>query len=285
MSKYTARGSRKLDARIDADMAHIAEAVAPLCVAGILLGGYGRGEGTPFINPDGTQVPFNDYDLVVIEEKVTPALRKRLRQLEQQLSAELGLPVDLCPYQRDRLRQCSSSLLNYEMKRAHRVIWGAENILDAMPDFRVPLSEGTRLLLNRARLLLNIQTAEERVRSIKFIHKMWLAFGDCALLAEDRYDISYSGKAERIRSVGAIPDREAIIEGYLKAIELKQWGNYRAVENFDLAAELKTVGRIFARFYPWYRKQYSALEKPRLKNAARHTRWHVQFCKLRRRLS
>ncbi len=290
MSKYTARGSSDLDARIDADMARIAETVAPLSVAGILLGGYGRGEGTPFINPDGSQAPFNDYDLVVVIAKTTRPIRKKLRQLEQQLTAELGLPVDLCPYRRDHLHKCGSSLLNYEMKHGHKVVWGDENILDAMPDFQVPLSEGTRLLLNRGKLLLNIQTGappteEERIRFIKFIHKTWLAFGDCALLAEKRYDISYPVKAERISTIGNIPGRDFIIDRYRKAVDLKEWGDFRALENFDIAAELEATSKVFLRFRLWYRSQYSVIARPVLKNAAQDIGWRRQFCKLQRRLS
>ena len=192
MSRYTIRGSAELDTQIDEDMRYIAEAASPHSSAGVLLGAYGRGEGTPFIKPDGSQAPFNDYDLVVVVDKLNNDIRQTFRMLEKQLTGELGLPVDLYPYGLSHLRRCEFSLLNYEMKHGHKVVWGDEDVLAALPDYphdAIPLSEGTRLLLNRGKLLLDIQqrlvnpeplNEEERIRFIKFIYKVLLAFGDCA---------------------------------------------------------------------------------------------------------
>ncbi len=270
MGKYTTRGSAELDAHIDADLARIAEAAAPFSRAGVLLGGYGRGEGTPFIQPDGSQAPFNDYDLVVVVEKIDRPVREKFQALEKQLTAELGLPVDLCPYLESNLPRCEFSLLNYEMKHGHKVVWGGERILGSMPAYPhggIPLAEGTRLLLNRGKLLLDIQrrlalpeslSSEERIRFIKFINKAWLAFGDCALLAEGKYDILYAVKKGRILDLGNCPGRDAVIEGYLKAIELKEWGDFQPLENHDIAAEYETVRELFVRFLPWYRAQVPA---------------------------
>ncbi len=112
MSPYTLRGSAELDARINADLQCITRATSPFASAGILLGSYGRGEGTPFINLDGSQSPFNDYDLIVIVNKLTHRIRQKFKALEKQLSEKLHLPVDLYPYQASRLRKCEFSLLN-----------------------------------------------------------------------------------------------------------------------------------------------------------------------------
>ena len=270
MSTYTLRGSAELDARIHADLRRIAETASPCSLAGVLLGGYGRGEGTPFIHPDGSQSPFNDYDLVVVVDKLTPAVRQRFKILEKRLTADLGLPVDLCPYLNSHLVKCEFSLLNYEMKHGHKVLWGDEDILAALPDYphgAIPLSEGSRLLLNRGKLLLDLQrrlarpeplSEEERVRFIKFIFKVRLAFGDCALLAANQYDISYAAKKTRIPTLGTCPDRDAVVEGYLKAIELKAWGDFHSLENFDIAGEFETTRTLFLRFLPWYRAQVAS---------------------------
>lgn len=286
MGKYTARGSAKLDAQISADMERIAEAASPHSLAGVLLGGYGRGEGTPFINPDGSQSPFNDYDLVVVVDQPTKAVREKLQTLESQLTAELGLPVDLYPYRKSALPSCEFSLLNYEMKHGHKVVWGDENILATLPDYphgALPLSEGSRLLMNRGKLLLDLQqrlanpeppTDEERIRFIKFIFKAWLAMGDCALLAEGKYDLSCTAKKTRIKSIGAIPDRDVVIAGYSKAIELKEWGDFHALVDFDWVNEFKATRNVFLRFFPWYRAQGAGRECSMLKAIALNLRWN-----------
>ncbi|WP_372846926.1 hypothetical protein [Pontiella sp.] len=282
MAKYTLRGSDALDQTIDEHLRRIAEVAAPHCRAGILLGGYGRGEGTPFINADGSQSPFNDYDLVVVVGRATSAARRVFQTLETQLSAELGIAVDLCPYSCAHLRKCAPSLLDYEMKHGHRVVWGRPDLLDGMPDFQVPLSEGTRLLLNRGKLLLDLQqrlenpaplSEEERIRFIKFIHKVLLAFGDAALLAAGAYDLSYAVKKQRHPAIGPCPDRAFVVAGYRRAIELKEWGDYHALGDFDVAAEFEAVRGVFLRFLPWYRRQASGIEGSPLKNRLLNLKW------------
>ncbi|MDH3981420.1 MAG: hypothetical protein OES84_00805 [Kiritimatiellaceae bacterium] len=286
MANYTRLGSAALDQIIDGHLQQVAEVARTHARAGILLGGYGRGEGTPFIHADGSQAPFNDYDLVVIVDKLTPAVKSEFQSLEKQLTKKVGLPVGLYPYPISHLRKCDRSMLNYEMKQGHKVVWGDENILSAMPDFPIPLSEGSRLLLNRGKLLLDIKrrlsgadplTEEESIRFIKFIHKVWLAFGDAALLVAGHYDISYSIKKERLPMLGNLPDRDLIIEGYLKAVALKEWGNFQPLENFDLEAEFIKTTEVYQRFFSWYRKQYSARECSILKAVALNLKWNRSF--------
>lgn len=267
MRPYTLKGSVGLDAQIEADLQRIAEATSPHSLAGILLGGYGRGEGTPFIHPDGSHSPFNDYDLIVVVDPLSPTTRHQLQTLEKQLTAELGLPVDLYPYLKSELPTREFSLLNYEMKYGHQVIWGDERILDALPAYphnSLPPAEGSRLLLNRGKLLLDLQqrlaiptplNPEERIRFIKFIFKVRLALGDSALLAANQYHLSYTTKKTSTPHIGNCPDRETVIDGYLKAIQLKEWGDFHALENFDIPAEFEATRTVFLRFLSWYQAQ------------------------------
>ncbi|HSR88267.1 MAG TPA: hypothetical protein VLL07_04885 [Pontiella sp.] len=287
MSKYTAIGSAELDNRIDADMARITEAAAPHCIAGILIGGYGRGEGTPLTEPDGSQSPFNDYDLVVVVETLNASVREKLKALETSLTTDIGLPVDLYPYRKDRLPGCEFSLLNYEMKYGHKVVWGNEHILDAMPDYpadAIPLSEGLRLLLNRGKLLLDIKLRlagpeplndEERIRFIKFISKAWLALGDCALLAARKYDTSYSVKRERIAAVENIPHHTAVIEEFLAAVDLKNRGDYHArLAGTDIDEAFFRARTVFTGFFEWYRKHFAARECSLSKAMLLNLKWN-----------
>lgn len=286
MGTYTTRGSAELDKRIDADLARIAEVASPYSQTGVLLGGYGRGEGTPFIHPDGSQSPFNDYDLVVVVDRLDNNLRQAFRALERQLTAELGIAVDLYPYREDHLPKCEFSLLNYEMKHGHKVVWGNKHILENMPDYpadKIPLSEGARLLLNRGKLLLDIKvriaqpeplSEEERLRFLKFIYKVWLALGDCALLAEHRYDISYQVKREHIASVGDMPGRTTIVGKYMAAIELKEWGDYQELLGTDIRASYLEVRDVFREFFPWYRTHHAGPECSIIKALLLNLKWN-----------
>lgn len=277
MGKYTLRGSADLDARIDADCARVGAALAgapdaALYRALVLIGGYGRGEGTPYI-AGGEQRPFNDYDFVVVTTAMDRAARARawagLRALERSLTAEVGLPVDLCPYPVNTLPSAEFSLLNYEMKYGHRVVWGDPRALDALPAYphdRIPRREGARLLMNRGKLLLDVRRAlragapgadGDRLRGWKFLMKAWLAFGDCTLLIRGAYDLRYAVKKERILEASPVapPDMETVAAGYRDAIALKEWGDYGPLAARDLAAEFERVRPLFVRFLRWYEAQ------------------------------
>lgn len=274
MGKYTVQGSPAFDALLDSHMEQIADAVyaskfSKHWKAVVLLGGYGRGEGTPLIDRNGNEQPFNDYDLIVVTQTINPLICKELKNLEVELTEQVGLPVDLFPYLESKLPHCEFSLLNYEMKYGHMVIRGDLDILKKMPDYphdQIPLSEGTRLLMNRGKLLLDVKnrlshgsplTKEEHGRFIKFIFKNHLAFGDCALLIRGVYDISYCTKKERIKKIHLdnLPDSRAFIENYQRAIAFKERASFQPLETANLHIWLdETIGYYLA-FFLWYERR------------------------------
>ncbi len=270
-SKYSLYGSNAFDRRVDADMASIIEAVKSTPAGKdvrsiILLGGYGRGEGTPF-RVGGREVPFNDYDLVVVMDSPSKHFVQHIPLLERRLSGQLGIAVDLYPHTASSLKRAEFSLLNYEMQKGHQVLWGPEDALGMMPEIHlenIPLSEGTRLLLNRGKLLLDIQCRlrmpepldeEETIRFRKFIWKNHLAFGDCALLALKEYDVLYQVKEKRIerfKNSNAFPEDSTMISAYLRAVEFKQRGKLELLPGPGVAEEWRKARAYWLRFFLWF---------------------------------
>lgn len=285
MGKYSVKGSQAFDSRIDADMKYIADAVYASTFSKhwkslVLLGGYGRGEGSPRIGPGGEELPFNDYDLIVVTDSLDPLLKRALKMLEKELSEKLGLPVDLYPYLDRALPKCEFSLLNYEMKYGHRVIRGDQNILDAMPDYAhdaIPLSEGTRLLMNRGKLLLDVKrrlaqpealTKEDRQRCLKFLFKADLAFGDCALLLRGAYDLSYVVKKNRLPEIdlSGLDDARAFVTAYRCAIDFKERADFQTLENNNVHLRFSETAQRYEQFFLWYEqrrlnRKFQTLEK------------------------
>lgn len=274
MGKYSINGSPVFDAAVDRHMQRIADEVWTSSYsrhwkALVLLGSYGRGEGPLLVGKDGTEHPYGDYNLAVVTTKVNPLIRGALNHLEKRLTAELDLPVTLYPYLKKTLGKCEFSLLNYEMKYGHKVIRGDEQILARMPNYphdQIPLSEGTRLLMNRGKLLLDIKrrlatkellTPEEKHRFIRFILKTNLALGDCALLMRNAGDISYAVKKQRIKDLDlqGLNDPRGVVNDYLYAIGLREQGNFKPVETVNIHMWLDEAIQHFRDVFLWYERR------------------------------
>ena len=55
----------------------------------ILCGGYGRNEGSWFIDEHGALRPYNDYDICIITDVKTP--KDKVKNFEQSLAKEIGI--------------------------------------------------------------------------------------------------------------------------------------------------------------------------------------------------
>ncbi len=274
MGKYSVHGSPKFDALIDAHMERIVEVVygsiySKHWKALVLFGGYGRGDGTPRIDASGEEFPFNDYGFLVVTRSVDPLIKRSLKKMESLLSEELGLRIVLRPCLERLLKQSDFTLSNYEIKGGHRVIRGNEKILSNMPNYpadQIPLSEGTRLLMNRGKRLLEIKmrmstgkplTHEERHLFITYIFKAHLAFGDCALLLRGAYDLSPAVRKERIHEadLSGLPDGSGMVTAYLRAIDFKTRAFFQPLETVNLHSWFDETVRRFEEVFLWHERR------------------------------
>lgn len=270
MPKYSLYGSKSFDSKVDHDMHAIVKAVRETIsdeklLAVILTGGYGRGEGTAYLS-EGKEVPFNDYDMIVVAKK-SHQHQAQIPKLEENLSLRLGLPVDLYLHSPRSLKNSEFSLMNTEIKYGHKVVYGDQKILNLMPKFslqKIPLEEGSRLLMNRGKLLLDIDLrlkekeplgSQERLKFAKFLMKNTLAFGDCLFMAARKYQLSYAQKSAQIGLLAkelAPPDSDWIIKQYHEAVAFKNSGGSKWLKIEDLHSRFKKTKEIYLNFVLWY---------------------------------
>jgi len=265
MSKYTVNAGSKFDLLVDQDLCRIVAAClkskySQNIKAIVLMGSYGRGEGTAFQGPAGLQ-PFNDYDLVVVGNAMNEWKRRKIQKefhrLERELGSEIGITVDLFLHTENSLRRADASLMNYEMKYGHMVVYGDPDILDLMPEYSsVDLSEATRLLLNRGKLLLDISRSlrkntsdqTEKLKFKKFLNKVVLAMGDAALMASGYRGIYYKDKLDEIEKIQGFHNGEWLIEEYQSAIAFKFIGDEELLPK-DIEAYYEELQEKFLEFY------------------------------------
>jgi hypothetical protein len=135
----------------------------------VLGGGYGRGEGG-VLRVGATDFPYNDLEFYVFlrGNKELNELRfgSRLHALEHSLSHAAGLQVELKLDSLSALRRRSVSMFSYDLVSRHRSVFGGENVFSGcehhLNPSRIPVSEATRLLLNRCSGLLLVQDLLKR---------------------------------------------------------------------------------------------------------------------------
>ncbi|MBI4613576.1 MAG: nucleotidyltransferase domain-containing protein [Planctomycetes bacterium] len=211
MGRFTIRDEPEVDQRISADLARIERALAERLGGDleglVLVGGFGRGEGSAIL-AKGRAFPLNDYDLVVVtRSRLDPVA---LAPAGEALARELGIGgVDLLPVRREDLAAAGPSIFNVDLKRGGTALSGPEDLLDALPDFEpssLPAEEASVLVLNRLPCLLESVRAEDlegpgppsRELAIGYAAaKVVLAAVEARLVLAGAYDTSYQERAAR----------------------------------------------------------------------------------------
>ncbi|HXE43123.1 MAG TPA: hypothetical protein VN516_08870 [Candidatus Baltobacteraceae bacterium] len=184
-------------------LAGVQKIILPQQLEGVLLGGgYGRGEGGVLRTQNGDR-PYNDLEFYILvrgndwlNQKI---YGRRLHRLAQSLSPEAGAEIEFEIISRKTLSESPASMFYYDLVSAHRWFLGDESLLGACEHHRqardIPMSEATRLLMNRCSGLL---FAKERLESKSFddtdadfvsrnIAKAQLALGDAVLTVFGQY--------------------------------------------------------------------------------------------------
>lgn len=218
---FTLDGSDELENHLaracEKVLAGIQKIIPPRKLEALLLGGgYGRGEGGVLKTESGDQ-PYNDLEFYVfirgnnwLNER---RFGKALHHLSHELTPAAGVEVEFKIISSAKLRRSPASMFYYDLVTRHRRLWGNEKLLAGCEHHRItrniPLSEATRLLMNRCSGLL---FAQEKLRREFFtdedadfvgrnLAKAQLAFGDAVLTAFGQYHWSCLERHERLKQL------------------------------------------------------------------------------------
>ena len=199
-------------------------------IAVILYGGYGRDEGSWIIEESGNYRPYNDYDiLLVIENKISVG---RIEILRKDLARQIGIRwVDIGQKTPAELKKIKSSIYNYDLKYASKVIQGDPAILNLIPEIdatKLPLKEGETLFFTRLWTLLGSLDekgfkADLKGEESRFFRnqmaKAVLAVVDVLLLQKRAYHPSYKERVKRLSEL--YPEKKNLCDSAEWALEEK----------------------------------------------------------------
>lgn len=212
----------------------------------LVVGGFGRGEGSVLKTREGDFRPWNDLDLLLLRR---PDLHIPPDTEVQALAwaVELGLDsVDLAWASRADWEGGPQSLFHLEVALGSRTLWGdtsATTLLPTQLGKSACVAEAHRLLSNRAYPLLLLALSPQACESpgrvsfrLNILLKLDMAMGDARLLAAGALPVHYALRPEALRRMGVSPEIRArhaeAVENKLRPTE--DW----ALARRDLASEI-----------------------------------------------
>lgn len=227
----------------------------------ILVGGFGRGEGS--VKIENNQVcPLNDYDIYVILDGKLKVSEDESNQLMNEIEKTLGTSgfslyedssksfyFDIRFLNCRQLSNLAPFIKYYEMKHASYILFG-DDIRDLIPDFQpneLPISEGLRFMLNRLSsiflwtpidLLLNRHLPEWQKDAILYdVSKSYIEIGTALTQLAKVYAPTYRKRLENLKKIYSqqFPDLEKDCPGLLEKIgyytDLKLRPEYQSINN------------------------------------------------------
>lgn len=226
--RFTLDGGEALEehlARICARIVHgVRGLIPPRRLEAVALGGgYGRSEGGVLVTTDGERT-YNDIEFYVFVRGNRHVAHWRharaLDVLGEILTPAAGAHVEFKIASRRELERQPISMFSYDLISGHRIVHGPESIFRNCTHHRhaprIPLSEASRLLMNRCSGLL---LARDKLEAPAFtpgdadfvrrnIAKAALALGDAVLVALHRYHWSCRERHRRLAhdlTLGGMP--------------------------------------------------------------------------------
>lgn len=219
-TKYTPYTEKWINDKINSDMQIIREeilkVVKPISI--ILLGGFGRGEGSVIVR-NNTILPLKDYDiLIVLDEKISTYELQTIKENAQkalgygsQIYQEImfsDFEVSMLPIQFSNL-QYLADIKSYEIKTKSKILYGEDVRKEIkLSSSDIPLSGGARFLFRKAigllrrfslKYLQNPPNRREKNCLIYECAKVYMDIGTALSLISGTYKPTYSEREEFIK--------------------------------------------------------------------------------------
>lgn len=243
-ARFTLDGSDALEQELTRLCERLKTAVQTVIPAGrleglILGGGYGRGEGGVLCTPNG-DCPYNDLEFYVLLRGNLLRNRRRfqpiLDRIAHHFSSQGGFEIEMTPLSRAKLEHSPVTMFYYDLIAGHRWLIGDDTLLTRCQHHQaanqIPLSEATRLLMNRCsgllfakeRLLRPSFTAKDADFVGRNLAKAQIAFGDALLAASGQYHWSCRKRHQRVIKLlptGEMPWMSQLQEHHCAGLEFK----------------------------------------------------------------
>lgn len=272
--RFTIDGGRELEDHLERTCAKIAAGVRGLVPrrrleALVLGGGYGRGEGG-VLRTDAGERPYNDLEFYVFIRGNRHLNEWRygraLHVLGEILTPQAGVEVEFKITSRAEFVSSPVSMFSYDLAAGHQQFAGTANVLAACASHRdparVPISEATRLLMNRSSGLL---FAQERLARPAFtaadadfvrrnIAKLELALGDAVLVMLGRYHWSVRVRHQELARLSSaeLPDwLDEVRRRHAAGLEFKLHPERSTARREELQAQHTAVTALAAPVWLW----------------------------------
>ena len=226
------------DVGLDRLLAQLARRFSPLrpeLEALLLVGSFGRGEGSLRCSSSGRWIPSNNIDLLAVgrSRRSCRDLEEPIARIRREIEEELGALVDVSIVSKRSLARAPASQFFHDAGRGHRVLLGNPR---GRRYWRVPeLGElgpraGLHLLLNRGILLLandellaGTPAPWQWNQALRHGTKAVLGLGDAVLLMRGRYDHRDGERRRRVAggALGGGSKARHYARLYEKAAELR----------------------------------------------------------------
>ncbi|MBE0546038.1 MAG: hypothetical protein IH623_32325 [Verrucomicrobia bacterium] len=235
----------------------------------VLGGGYGRGEGGVLKTPAGDQ-PYNDLEFYVLVRRLLWLNERRyaksLHQLAEELSSVAGVELEFKITSVAKLRRSPQNLFYHDLIMGHQWLLGDERLFAGCDHHRdaetIPLSEATRLLMNRCSGLLFARDKLEHERFSsddadfvgRNIAKTELALGDAVLIAFGKYHWSCRERGQRLSDLATsenLPWLEEVRQHHTGGVEFKLQPHQSSLSRAELQKQFREVSSLALGVFLW----------------------------------